>query len=67
MSNIYNDEIYENKKDNSDCCYRISAYIGRNIKDEIYYDYEFNINDCIDLIKLHHREGRKINVIRSRE
>jgi len=66
MSNIYNDEIYENKKDNSEYSYRVSAYI-ENIKDEIYYDYEFNLDSTIELIKLHHKEGRKINVIRSRE
>ena len=67
MSNIYNDEIYENKKDNSDYCYRVSAYIGRNIKNEIYYDYEFNLIDTVNLIKLHHKEGKKVLVIRSRE
>ena len=66
MSNIYNDEIYENKKDNSEYSYRVSAYI-ENIKDEIYYDYEFNLDSTIELIKLHHKEGRKINVIRSKE
>ena len=67
MTNIYSDEFYENKKDNSEYSYRVSAYIGRNIKNEIYYDYEFNIDDCIDLIKLHHREKRKVLVVRSRE
>jgi len=66
MSNIYSEEFYENKKDNSEYSYRISAYI-ENIKDEIYYDYEFNLDSTIELIKLHHKEGRKINVIRSRE
>ena len=67
MSNIYNDEIYENKKDNSEYSYRVSAYIGRNIKNEIYYDYEFNLIDTVNLIKLHHKEGKKVLVIRSRE
>ena len=31
MSNIYYDEFYENKKDNSEYSYRVSAYIGRII------------------------------------
>ena len=67
MSNPYSEEYNENNKDNSEYCYRVSAYIGRNIKEEIYYDYELNLDSTIELIKLHHKEGRKINVIRSRE
>jgi len=67
MSDIYSEEFYENKKDNSEYSYRVSAYIGRNIKNEIYYDYEFDLDSTIELIKLHHKEGRKINVIRSKE
>ena len=66
MSNIYSEEFYENKKDNSDYCYRVSAYV-ENIKNEVYYDYEFDLDSTVELIKLHHKEGRKINVIRSKE
>ena len=66
MTNIYSDEFYENKKDNSDYCYRVSAYV-ENIKNEIYYDYEFDLISTVELIKLHHREGKKVLVIRSKE
>tara|TARA_R100000152_G_C6615473_1_gene67920 strand:- start:390 stop:590 length:201 start_codon:yes stop_codon:yes gene_type:complete len=66
MSNIYSEEYYENKKDNSEYCYRVSAYV-EDIKNEIYYDYEFDLISTVELIKLHHGEGRKVLVVRSRE
>ena len=66
MTNPYSEEFYENKKDNSDYCYRVSAYV-ENIKNEIYYDYEFDLISTVELIKLHHREGKKVLVIRSKE
>ena len=66
MTNIYSEEFYENKKDNSDYCYRVSAYV-ENIKNEIYYDSEFDLISTVELIKLHHREGKKVLVIRSKE
>lgn len=67
MTNPYSEEFYENKKDNSDYSYRVSAYIGRNIKKEIYYDYEFDLISTVELIKLHHREGKKVLVTRHKE
>ena len=66
MTNIYSEEYYENKKDNSDYSYRVSAYID-NIKNEVYYDYEFDLTSTVELIKLHHKEGKKVLVIRSKE
>ena len=69
MSDFYTQESKENAFENrpTEYYYYIQAYKGKLTKDwnnDIYNDYVFNLDDVLELIRLHHRDNLKILVSR---
>tara|TARA_R100001463_G_scaffold6618_1_gene21536 strand:- start:114 stop:335 length:222 start_codon:yes stop_codon:yes gene_type:complete len=69
MSNFYTQESKESAFENreTEYYYYIQAYKGKLTKDwnnDVYNDYVFNLDDVLELIRLHHRDNLKILVSR---
>ena len=72
MSNFCTQESKENAFENrpTEYYYYVQAYKGKLTKDwnnDIYNDYVFNLDDVLELIRLHHRDNLKILVSRHNE
>ena len=72
MSNPYTYAAFENAFENrpTEYYYYIQAYKGKLTKDwnnDVYNDYVFNLDDVLELIRLHHRDNLKILVSRHHE
>jgi hypothetical protein len=68
MTNVYSEEFYENKKDNSDYYWYVRAYKGKFIdswKNDIYNDWCFSIEETLELI-LDHKSNNNLKVLVTR-